>query len=74
MARTEIKIIDCLESLPSTCHANPRWLVTFTDGEQAYTQSDAACAYGLADRQYRGVPVVFTFSRAGRITHATPAG
>ena len=71
--RTAIKIISSLERLYNSVNGNPRFHVWFTDGTGGITMSDASVNCGLTNPEYRGVPVVFTFTRAGRISHATPA-
>lgn len=67
-----IKIIDHLERLNNSVNGNPRYRVHFTDGTSALTQSDAAVSYGIGNPEFRGVPVEFKLSRAGRIWDATP--
>jgi hypothetical protein len=64
-----ILTIDWLDHLSSTSNANPRYDVHFTDETVARTQSDAACASGLGNPEFRDVPLAVWFSRAGRITH-----
>lgn len=71
--RTEIKIISSLERINNSVWGNPRYRVYFTDGTSTLTMSDASINYGITNPEYRDVPVVFTFTRAGRISHATPA-
>jgi hypothetical protein len=65
----QILTIDWLDYLSTTVYANPRCDVHFTDGTVARTQSDAQCAYGLGNPEFRGVPLAVWFSRAGRIVH-----
>lgn len=72
--RTEIKIIESLERLNNSQWGNPRYKVYFTDGTSAISHSDASVNYtlpNLLSRENRSRPAVFTFTRAGRITHAT---
>lgn len=70
--RTEIKTIDWCRRLNLTQFGNPRIEVHFTDGTEAITSSDAACAHGLDGAASQGVPIAFTFTPAGRITGAIP--
>jgi len=65
----EIRTIDWLDHLPSTSNGNPRYDVHFTDGTVARTQSDAMCAVGIGNPEFRDVPLAVWLSRAGRITH-----
>lgn len=67
MKTTEILTIASLERLRLSSNGNPRFRVTFTDGRQADTQTDAAVNYGLENREYQGVPLEVTFSPNGRI-------
>lgn len=62
------RVIESLKRLRLSTNGNPRFVVTFTDGSSAQTQTDAGFAYGLDSREYVGVPVLVAFSRAGRIT------
>lgn len=70
---TRVLVIQELKRMTNSAYGNPRYMVTFTNGDQAQTQSDAAVNYGLTNPGYQGVPVRFTFTRAGRISHAEPA-
>lgn len=70
---TETKTIASLERLYNSVNGNPRWHVYFTDGTDAITLSDAGIGYELNNPAFRDAPVVFTFTRDGRIYHATPA-
>jgi hypothetical protein len=63
----ETLTIASLERLRLSSNGNPRFRVTFTDGRQADTQTDASVNYGLENRQYQGVPIEVTFSPNGRI-------
>ncbi|TKK84617.1 hypothetical protein FDA94_28730 [Herbidospora galbida] len=64
-----ILTIDTLERLNLSSAGNPRFKVTFTNGESAQTQSDASVNYGIENSEYRGVPLKVTFSPNGRITY-----
>ena len=65
-------VIESLERLNNSVNGNPRYRVRFTDGTVADTQSDASLNYGISNPEYRDVPLRVTFTRAGRISHATP--
>ena len=64
---TAIKTIDTLTRLNLSSNGNPRFNVRFTDGTSATTMSDASFCYGLENPELRNVPVVVTYTRAGRI-------
>jgi hypothetical protein len=66
-----IKTIQRLERLNNSVNGNPAWRVHFTDGESTRTSSDAQVSYALDNPEYRGVPVKFTLTKAGRITGAS---
>lgn len=75
MAAIETKrtlTIASLERLNASANGNPRFKVTFTNGESALTQSDASINYAIENPEYRDVPVEFTFTAAGRIKYAEP--
>lgn len=75
MAGTETKrilTIAALERLKLSTNGNPRFKVTFTNGESAQTQTDGAINYAIENSEFRDAPVEFTFSSGGRITHAKP--
>lgn len=57
-----------IERLKLSTNGNPRFRVTFTNGLMAQTQTDGAVGYSIENPEYRGVPVLVTFTRAGRIT------
>jgi hypothetical protein len=67
-------VIESLERLNNSVNGNPRYRVHFTDGTVADTQSDASLNYGITNPEYRDVPLRVTFTRAGKISHATPEG
>lgn len=69
---TYVKTIDHLERLNNSANGNPTWLVHFTDGTSARTQSDAAVSYELDNPEFRDVPVEFKATAAGRIYGARP--
>jgi hypothetical protein len=62
-------VIAWTEHLEPTVNANPRYRIHFTDGTAALTQSDASCAYGIDDPEFRDTPLTVTFTRAGRIRY-----
>lgn len=59
--------IASLERLRLSVNGNPRFRVTFTSGLVAQTQTDGSIGYAIENPEYRDVPVVVTFTRAGRI-------
>lgn len=65
-------VIEHMERLNTSASGNPRFRVWFTDGTVADTQSDAALNYGIENREYQGVPLKVTFTRAGKISYAVP--
>lgn len=62
-----IKTIAKLERLKLSRNGNPRFLVTFTDGTTAQTQTDASIGYSIENSEFRDVPVRVSYTRAGRI-------
>lgn len=60
--------IASMERLKLSTNGNPRFRVFFTNGLVAQTQTDGSIGYGIENSEYRDVPVVVTFTRAGRIT------
>ena len=71
---TRTLTIDSLERLKLSVNGNPRFRVTFTDGTVAQTQTDSSIAYSLENPEYRNVPVVVHFTRAGRIFDVRVSG
>jgi len=67
-------VIEYLERLNNSVNGNPRYRVHFTDATVADTQSDASFNYEIDNSEFRGVPLRVTFTRAGRISYATPEG
>jgi len=67
-------VIESLERLNNSVNGNPRYRVHFTDGTVADTQSDASLNCGISNPEFRDVPLRVTFTRAGRISYATPEG
>lgn len=59
--------IATLERLKLSAMGNPRFRVTFTNGLVAQTQTDSSVGYSIENPEYRNVPVVVSFTRAGRI-------
>lgn len=68
-----LRQIDYLKRRNNSVNGNPRFLVVFTDGSSALTQSDAAFCYGIENPEFRDVPVEVSFSRAGLITNVEVA-
>jgi len=66
------KTIERLERLRSSTNGNPRYLIHFTDGTTAKTQSDSMVAYGLENRENIGVPVLVKATPAGMVWGVTP--
>lgn len=66
------KVIDRLERLNSSRMGNPRFLIHFTDGTTAKTQTDAMVAYGLENRENIGVPVQVKATSRGLVWGVTP--
>lgn len=62
-----VKNIDHITRLGCSANGNPRFRVTFTDGDDAITQTDAAINYGIENSTFRDVPVVVHLTPAGRI-------
>lgn len=51
-------------------NGNPSWYVTFTDGSEARTSSDAAVSYEIGNPEMCvGSRVAVTYTRAGRIAY-----
>lgn len=63
-----------LERLRLSRNGNPRFKVTFTNGESAHTQTDGAVGYSIENPEYRDVPVLVKFTAAGRIWDVTTNG
>jgi hypothetical protein len=59
--------IATLERLKLSTNGNPRFRVTFTNGLVAQTQTDSSIGYSIENPEYRDVPLVVSFTRAGRI-------
>ena len=62
-----VKTIASLERLKLSKMGNPRFLVTFTDGTTAQTQTDAQIGYTIENSEFHDVPVRVSYTRAGRI-------
>jgi hypothetical protein len=63
----QVLTIAKLERLKLSRMGNPRFRVTFTNGMVAQTQTDSSVGYSIENPEYRNVPVVVSFTRAGRI-------
>lgn len=64
---TQTLTIDFMVRANSSTNGNPAWNVTFTNGLTARTQSDAGISYALDNPEYRAVPLIVEFTKAGRI-------
>lgn len=62
-----------LKRLRSSTNGNPRFAVTFTNGQTAETGKDSQVAYKIENSEYQDVPVVVTFTPAGRIVNVQVA-
>jgi hypothetical protein len=67
MTSTTTGIIAHLERLSSSVQGNPRYRVTLEDGRVFTTQSDGQVGYLIGNPEYRGVPVMLSLTRAGRV-------
>ena len=71
MARTtgtsRIVRVDRAERIGTSRMGNPSYTVYFTDGTSARTQSDAGCAYGINNSEYRERDHMAHFTKAGRL-------
>ena len=66
------KTIERLERLNGSRMGNPRFLIHFTDGTTAKTQTDSMVAYGLENRENIGVPVRVKATPSGMVWGVTP--
>ena len=60
--------ISWMTRLATSVNGNPRFRIHFEDGGSAITQSDAGFCYAIENREFRGVDVEVTYTRAGRIS------
>jgi hypothetical protein len=67
---TEVHTILHLRRLNDSVMGNPAWMVTFDDLSFARTSSDQSWSYGAENEEFRDVPLLFTFTPAGRIRWA----
>lgn len=66
-------VIETLERMRSSYYGNPRFRVTFRGGRSAATAPDAACAYGIENRENRAPNMVrVTLDGRGNIAYVTP--
>lgn len=72
MSKTYVKTIAHLERLNHSRNGNPAYRIYFTDGTVVRTETDASIAYAIGNPEFRDVPVEFTVTRAGRVSHAEP--
>ncbi|MCA1839952.1 MAG: hypothetical protein LC723_06435 [Actinobacteria bacterium] len=66
------RTIKTLTRLANSKHGNPRWEVTFTDGDTFDTAADAQVGYMINNREYQGVQLDVTLTK-GFITHVKVA-
>ena len=59
--------IASLARMNSSTNGHPRYEVSFTNGDLASTGIDSSVAYEIDNPEYRNVPVLVTFTGAGRI-------
>lgn len=64
---TRTLTIESMKRLNLSAMGNPRFEVTFTDGSVAQTQTNSSVGYSIENPEYRGVPVLVSFTRAGKI-------
>jgi hypothetical protein len=69
--RSTLKKIEGLERMRNSTNGNPRYKVTFTDGDSCTTKPDAAVAHGLANPEYQ-CWLVCTFEEH-QLVYARPA-
>ena len=67
MTRVQLTL-SATERRTNTYNGNPRYLVSFTNGESAPTKPDSMIAQVINNSEYWGVPVWVTFDARGRIT------
>ena len=65
--KDQVKRIASVERIGSSVNGNPAFLVSFTDGSVARTQSDASCEIGNPGMR-EGSMVFVCYSRRGSIT------
>lgn len=70
---TETLTIASMKRLDNDADLNPRYAVTFTNGLTAETGKGSQVAYKIENSEYRDVPVVVTFTPAGRIVNVQVA-
>lgn len=69
---TRVHTITALERLQNSVNGNPAWKLTFEDGSFTRTQSDASISYSLPNPEFRDVPLIVSFTRAGRVWNLEP--
>ena len=71
---SDIKRIASIERRNNSVNGNPNYHLTFTDGTDARTMSDASCSYAIGNPGMReGSLVAVTFTATGRIRTMGPA-
>lgn len=69
--RTKVGMIGSLERMPSSVNGNPRYRVTFTDGESFPMMPDASASYGLTNRENLENRVRASINGRGHIEYVT---
>lgn len=72
VAFTVVRTIAGLTRLRNSADGNPRWRVSFTNGDSANTSPNADIGYGIGNSEYQGVPIAFVLNEQNQITHAYP--
>lgn len=67
---TTRRTIARVERRTSSHYGNPAWLVHFTDGSSARTETDTGWSYEANNPEYRGATVDLWLTAAGRIRFA----
>lgn len=63
--------IESSKRLRNSRNGNPRFEITFADGQTARTRPDSMAAFLVENTQYRGVPLRVEFDTAGRVRNLT---
>jgi hypothetical protein len=67
---TTRRTIERLERRNTSHYGNPAWMVYFTDGSSARTQTDTGWSYEADNPEYRGATVDLWLTPSGRIRYA----
>lgn len=70
--RPKVKMIQSLDPKRNSAAGNPRWEVYFTDGTHMPTKPDAACAFGLGNRENVAPNPVRVWTERGQIVYVEP--